>query len=421
MDITKTKNPREAAYLALLSSAREESFLIDSLAQWQAKCRPSIQDYHLAREVAYGTTRMALALDHLALQLADKKKLALKLREKILFRMGLYQFHYMDKIPLYAIVDETIKIAKIHCHESFVKFLNACLRKVEEIDPQLPKGETVPELSIRYSYPAYYVQELVQNFGLEKAEEIMEAGNRPSQTMFRVRPQASRPKEANGEIDFLAGTRCGMGVIRDPSLISNISSSSDYYIQNATPAELMSSLAQDFGAPKNILDLCSSPGGKLILAHDLYPDAELSANDVSSGKLKPLSENCAKYGISTTLSSVRGEEFPLAQKFDLVILDVPCSNTGVLNKRPEARWRLSQKTLEQLEEIQLQLLRRGIELLDKGGELWYLTCSVLKRENGRLIDKVCQELSLETRLKEAILPNADGWDGGFGCALRKIG
>lgn len=407
--------------MALLSSAREERFLIDSLTKWQQEGSPSVQDYHLAREIAYGTTRMLLALDYLAQQLADKQKLSLKLREKILFRMGLYQFFYMDKIPAYAIVDETIKIAKTHCHQTFVKFLNACLRKMEEVDPQLPKGETVPDLSVRFSYPVYYVHELVQNFGLEKAQEIMEAGNRPSSTMFRIRPHASSPEEVNGGIEMLAGTRCTMGVIRDTSLISMISSSPDYYIQNVTPAELMSSLGNDFENPESILDLCSSPGGKLICAHDQYPDAQLFANDISSEKLRPLSENCAKYSIPATLSSVRGEEFPLDRKFDLVILDVPCSNTGVLNKRPEARWRLSQKTLEQLEEIQLQLLRRGAELISDKGELWYITCSVLKRENSRLIDKICQELSLEVRHKEAILPNIDGWDGGFGCALRKSG
>lgn len=419
MKITETKNPREAAYLALLSSAREETFLIDALKLWKDKSSPSVQDYHLAREIAYGTTRMALALDHLAVQLTDKNKLTLKLREKILFRMALYQHFYMDRIPLYAIVDETIKVAKQHTHESFVKFLNACLRKVEDVDPQLPKGETVPELSVRYSYPAYYVQELVQNFGLEKAEEIMDASNRPSPTMFRVRAGASKPNVPNGEIDYLAGTRSAVGVIQETSLVPQIASSPDYYIQNVTPSEIMRTLAQELTPPEKILDLCASPGGKLISAHDIFPDAELYANDVSSDKLKPLSDNCAKYGVSATLTSYRGENYPTDQAFDLVILDVPCSNSGVLNKRPEARWRLSQKTVEQLEEIQIQLVKHAFQLIPEGGELWYITCSVLKRENARLIDRICQELPFEVRIQQAILPNADGWDGGFGCALRK--
>lgn len=417
MESITTTNPREAAYLALLSSAREESFLSDTLRVWKSGVSISEKDYHFAREIAYGTTRMASALDHLALQLAEKKKLSLKLKEKLFFRMALYQYFYMERVPLYAIVDEIVQLAKKYCHESFAKFLNACLRSLEKAKPELPKGDTVPDLSIRYSYPAFYVQELVQNFGLEKAEALMRAGNNPSPTMFRMRPEAPRPK-IDGGIDFLAGTHSPIGVIKDSSLVPEIAKSHHYYIQNVTPSELIFTLAQELPEPRSILDLCASPGGKLIAAHDYFPNAELFANDVSPDKLKPLSENCEKYGVQATLSSFRGEQYPVDQKFDLVILDVPCSNSGVLNKRPEARWRLSQKTMEHLEEIQLQLVRHALDLIFPEGEVWYMTCSVLKRENNRLIDKICRQFPVEVRKKEAFLPNLDGWDGGFACALK---
>ncbi len=414
-----TKNPREAAYLSLLASVREESFLTDTMIKWKIKMNPSVQDNHLAREIAYGTARMALALDYLATQLTDKKKLTLKLKEKVLLRTAIYQHFYMEKIPLYALVDETVKIGKKHCHESFVKFLNACLRRLSEVELQLPKGETVPELSIRYSYPAFYVQELVQNFGLDKAEEIMEVGNKPSPTMFRIRPVAKGHVEEADGIDLLTGTRVPIAILNDTSLIGEIATSSDYYIQNVTPAELIHVFSQECKEPARILDLCSSPGGKLISVHDQFPEAELFANDVSAEKLKPLSENCAKYNVTATLSSCRGEEFPVDQKYDVVILDVPCSNSGVLNKRPEARWRISQKTLEHLEEIQHQLLKHALELVSESGEIWYMTCSILKRENARFIQKMCDQYGLEVRMQEAILPNDMGWDGGFACALSK--
>jgi 16S rRNA (cytosine967-C5)-methyltransferase len=420
MEIKNTQNPREAAYFVLLASSREEIFVGDALRLWKQRCQPSDQDYHLAREIAYGVTRMAMALDHLATQLTDKQKLSLKLKEKLLFRMALYQYIYMERIPLYALVDETVKIAKKHCHETFVKFLNGCLRSLEETELELPKGETVPELGIRYSYPAYYVQELVQNYGLEKAKEIMESGNSASPTLFRIRPQSTQSLEVKEGVELLTGTRCPMGVVKDSSLVPEIAASPDYYIQNATPAELIAILAQDLPEPKRILDLCASPGGKLIAVHDHFPEAELFANDVSSDKLQPLSDNCAKYGVSATLSCYRGEQFPIDETFDLVILDVPCSNSGVLNKRPEARWRLSHKTMEHLEEIQLGLVKHSLELVAQGGEVWYITCSLLKRENNRLIKKICEEFPVEVRMQETILPNEDGWDGGFACALRKL-
>lgn len=415
-----TKNPRKAAFLALLMSIREGSFVGKDLEQWRSLQAPSPADFNLAKEIAYGTTRMALALDHIACQLASSQKLNLKLRERVLMRTAVYQFYYMDRIPSYAIVNETIEIAKEFCHSTFVKFLNAALRRLSETKPELPKGETVPEISIRYSYPTFFVQELIQNYGLENAKAIMEAGNTPSPTMVRIRSHEKRQIEETEGLEILAGTALPIAIVRDTSLIPSIAGSSEYYIQNITPTVLVQTLAKNAAYPKRILDLCASPGGKLIASHDQFPDSELFANDISPEKLKPLSENCAKYNISATLSSCRGEDYSSEEPFDLIILDVPCSNSGVLNKRPEARWRISQKNLEQLEELQLQLLKHAVTLLSENGEIWYFTCSILKRENSRLIKKACEKLSLKARTNETMFPNLDGWDGGFACALQKI-
>lgn len=167
-----TKNPREAAYIALLLSKREEIFVANALEQWRHKKSPSSSDFNLAKEIAYGSARMALALDFIAEQVAEKKKLNLKLRERILLRTAIYQCYYMNRIPFYAIANETIDIGKKYCHESFIRFLNATLRRLSEELPELPKGKTVPEIGTRYSYPAYYVQELIQNYGLKRRKKL---------------------------------------------------------------------------------------------------------------------------------------------------------------------------------------------------------------------------------------------------------
>ena len=414
------KDPREAAYIALLISAREETFLSDTLDRWHEAKKPSSMDFALAKEISYGSARMCLALDYIAEQLTDKKKLSLKLRERILLRTAIYQFFFMDRIPVYAITNETVGLAKKYCHETFVKFLNAALRRMSEAKPELPQGVTVPEIGIRYSYPVFFVQELIQNYGLENAEAILDAGNKPSPTMMRIRPEAKGDIQNQEGLSLLSGTSTPIAVINDPSLIPSLAASPDYYIQNITPALLIHSLASASKEPKRVLDMCASPGGKVIAVHDIFPNAELFANDVSADKLKPLSENCAKYGISATLSCSPGKEYTSDVPFDLVILDVPCSNSGVLNKRPEARWRLSQKKLEELEELQMQLIKSALNLISEDGEIWYMTCSVLKRENARLMAKACEAFNLQIRTKETIFPNADGWDGGFACALQKV-
>jgi 16S rRNA (cytosine967-C5)-methyltransferase len=103
----------------------------------------------------------------------------------------------------------------------------------------------------------------------------------------------------------------------------------------------------------------------------------------------------------------------------VIILDVPCSNSGVFNKRPEARWRLTAESLQELKEIQMKLLGHAAELLASGGVVWYLTCSILRDENEGLLSKACEQFGLVVEYSQTVLPNEDGWDGGFGALLRK--
>jgi len=194
--------------------------------------------------------------------------------------------------------------------------------------------------------------------------------------------------------------------------------STDYYIQNATPVQLFEFLAKGSFDPKRILDLCAAPGGKLLLAHDCFPNASLFANDVSEEKIKRLTENIAKYGLSAKVSCGPGEAFQSDQPFDLVVLDVPCSNTGVLNKRPEARWRLSPTGVRQLTEKAKMLIEKASSLISKNGRIWYMTCSILQEENQELIAQAEKLFNLKKTHEKLILPTAEGLDGGYAAELK---
>lgn len=173
--------PREAAYQALLNAYQEKGFISDTLEQWRREANPAPRDANLAQEIASGTARMAIALDAIAKQLSAKQKLQLKRKERILLQMAIYQHIYMDRIPPHAIVNETVSLAKKHCHPRFIPFLNAVLRKLTENTPELPKGDTATELSLRYAYPLFFVEELIKDYGLDTAKEIMKAENQPPQ------------------------------------------------------------------------------------------------------------------------------------------------------------------------------------------------------------------------------------------------
>lgn len=416
----KTKNPREAAYLALLASLRDEGFIADALELWRKESSPSSVDFHFAQQIACGSAQMALSLDYLAEQVSDKKKLSLKLKEKALLRLAFYQYYFLDRIPLYAIADESIKLAHKYCHKTFAGFLNATLRKLADNKMNLPEMETVHDISIRYSYPKYFVQQLIADYGLESAKEILSAGNSPAPTMVRIRSESAKQvTSAIPGLEIIQREPFKMAVLRDTALLQQIVASPGYYIQNITPVSLINKLAEESQNPKSILDLCASPGGKLLVAHDLFPEAKLFANDVSPEKLERLTDNCKKYSIDASIACGNGEEYVSNELFDLIILDVPCSNSGVLNKRPEARWRISKESLTEIERIQRKLIAHASTLLAADGELWYLTCSILKKENETLTKSICNQLGLKIRFQYTQLPNRDGWDGGFACAIRR--
>ena len=183
------------------------------------------------------------------------------------------------------------------------------------------------------------------------------------------------------------------------------------YIQNKTFVDLLLEMKNHFkGSPKRILDMAAAPGGKLILIHDLYPQSLLFANDIETKKLK---ENLQKYQVEAEVTTQPAELYETTEKFDLIICDVPCSNSGVLGKRPEARWRLSEENVDAHQQKQLKFLKHAKSLLKKGGQIWYMTCSILKEEN----EEVCERSGLKVQFQKTHLPNALGDDGGFGAIL----
>jgi len=395
-------NAREAAFLAHLTALNSKSYSSDVLNEWKKLNNVSIEDFRLAQHIAFGSIQMQATLDYLATKLCTH--LPAKKKEKVLLRQALYQYYFLQKIPLHAIVNETIKIAKKHCHHTFAHFLNAVLRKVHTLPLSLPE-----DLSIRYSVPKLFVDLLQQEYGEEKTEQILDISNQPPMHMARLR---------SSQIPENCAMLCHepLQMVVGDNLLS-LAESSAIYIQNRTPGTLFATLAKDLPSPSSILDLCASPGGKLLLAHDFFPTAQLYANDVSPERMRKLLQNCQKYSLNATISCSKGEEYASTQKFDLIILDVPCSNSGVLNKRPEARWRITEEALLELDALQRKLALHALSLLSDKGELWYMTCSILRQENENFIQWLCANTKAAIRKECKILPNSQGYDGGYACAL----
>ena len=389
---------RKAVFNALLAVYREEGFLSDLLEVWKQKNHPSDRDFRLAFELGMGTIRRTYTLDAVAKDLSSTGKLSLKLKEKVLVRMALYQVLFMDSMPLYAVADEMVNLAKSICHSRFGQFLNALMHQLD--------GYTMKpsdDLSAQYSFAPAFVDELIHDYGEKQAIEVMECLNERHLPMMRLRNKKSD--------QALYQSQMGDCVICSDSVQAH-GKDPGVYIQNVTPIYLIDHLIKRLPKPpEQILDLCAAPGGKLLALHDAFPDAKLTANEVSWERGKILHSNLEKYAMEAQVTHEDGRQFHSSKHFDLIILDVPCSNTGVMGKKPEARLRYHP---EQLIQLQSALLTHCKRLLKEDGQVWYLTCSILKRENEKVIQRADFSAVGDPI---TILPNREGWDGGFGCAL----
>lgn len=405
----KLLTAREAAFFAYGSALAERGFMESSLEKWKEKCSPKECDVRLAQEIAYGTCRRQKTLDY---YLSKYCELPRKKKEKALLRQALYQMVYMDRVPAYAIVDAACQIAKKHVSRPFSGFLNALLRRIDVKSLSLPTGNSLEEISIRTSFPTFLVEQVTEAFGKERAEELLRCQNEVFLPQARCRGEDPLTQE-------LLLLEKKHYLIPKRALLQRVADSSSFYIQNRTPAFLMEMLVGCLEKPpKTVLDLTASPGGKLLLAYDLLEGASFVANDVSGEKRSRLEQNCQKYGIECEVTEHLGQEYPLERQFDLLLLDAPCSNTGVLHKRPEARWRVSESSLAAHVALQTALLERGAKLLAPGGVIFYMTCSILPEENEKLLARVCKTLGLVCVQKRLILPDEKGLDGGFGAFLQ---
>eukprot|EP00741_Cyanophora_paradoxa_P018370 tig00000204_g17737.t1 len=467
---TASADPREAAYFAVLAWLRDEAFVQDYISSWIAQARPSAADVAMAREIASGTVRRFLSLDRILANIGGPK-LDLRRKERVIFLTAIYQHVFMDRIPLYAIVNEAVKLArKYGKRQNFLSLVNAVLRKLpdeaETLLDALPQGTTADDIAVRYSYPPFLVKRLVASYGLEETQRLLEVSNlQPMVTARRMEPLADPAgvdpetragDEAAGVFPYrgLPELEEAMWVVEERRTgLARVVQGRDFYVQNLTPALLLARLAAGLPEPpRRVLDLCSAPGGKtlglaqLLARRGWLDDCELWANDVAPGKLERMRENFDKYGLRVRTVMAPGELFGVpaerwpespctppegalagwgdeavaaAGTFDVVLVDAPCSNSGVLHKRPEARWRIAgPESVHALQGTQMALLARAAGLVRPGGQVWYTTCSVLPEENGRLAERACETLPFRMGgYSETVVPSLEGFDGGFGCLL----
>lgn len=344
-----------------------------------------------AHELAYGATRLRGRLDHLISRHVHRGLESLHPGVLEVLRLGSYQLLYMASVPAYAAVSESVDQARVEAGAGAAGLVNAVLRKVASDGDALalfPSFQDDPEafLSTWGSHPRWLVARWVRARGVEGARALVEANNlRPSVCLV---PLDVEPEEACSRLAAAGlvaqpvgmGTRCvrlGEGV----SPVAALQALPHSIAQD--PAANLVTVYADVPIGTKVADLCAAPGGKALAVSGRAPG--ILAIDRSESRLHMVRANAARTGRALALVVADARRPPI-REVDVVLLDAPCSGTGTLSRRPDARWRLRPETIADLANVQRELLIPAADTVRRGGLLVYSTCTLEPEENGAQVD-----------------------------------
>ena len=409
------------------------------------------RDSDLVTELVYGTLRRRGTLDCV---LAAFSRLPLKkIQPRVLeiLRLGAYQLLFLDKVPAPAAVNEAAGTARRVSSAGAVGFVNGCLRSLARAivakggepggDPRcaIPLGEgawcllecpvlpdpakSLPDyLAAAWSHPEWLVRRWLSRFGEAVTRQLCELDNAHPGVVLRVNHLRTSREALIAEL--VRGGRWARPLgsqhvmLDHPGALADLPALRDGLctVQGVAASAAAVALAPQPG--ERVLDVCSAPGSKACqLAELAEGQASVVALDISAKRLLQVGENARRLGVRTVWP-VAGDgaacERLFQADFDAALVDVPCSNTGVLARRVESRWRLSEAKIPELARLQKGLLASAARVVRPGGRLAYSTCSLEPEENEQVVESLCTERG-DCRVIESktILPSETGDDGGY--------
>lgn len=404
------------------------------------------RDRRFVFEIVYGVLRHKLTLDYIIDHyLTDKINQNDEAIYRIL-RIGIYQLVYMNKVPDHAAVNESVKLAKTDPSSMrFSSLINAVMRNLinhKKIIPLPdPQKDLSYRLSIEYSHPKWLVDRWLKTYGLAKTKQILSFNNEKPHTYLRRKIRDISRQQFEADIRTLCEQATGYlnlyYKLKKSLLPENIQMIQQGICNVQAPSSGWVVALMDVKKGEHLLDLCAAPGGKTALLSELTGDSgTVCACEIKWQRLSSVVETVARMNLNNVYPLLcDGSKPPFTGVFDKVLLDAPCSGTGVLNRHPDARWIKTQEDISQLVATQKKLLDSAALLLDKGGILVYSTCSIEPEENQVQVENFLKEhpeFSLDTLPDSipdkyidnkgylSITPYEHGMDGMFGARLKKI-
>ena len=416
------------------------------------------RDRDLTTELVYGTLRRRGTLDRLVAAFSRVPLPKIQPRVLEILRLGAYQLVFLDKVPASAAVNEAVKIAKQVSSQGAAGFVNGCLRSLGRAivatgggqgdDPRraVPLGDgafclfdrpVLPDparslaehLAAAHSFPAWLVRRWLSRYDAATCRQLLEAANAAPGVVLRINHLRTTQDDLLAELAHTGrwARPAGPGhvVLEQAGDLSRLRALRDGL---CTVQGMAASAAAPMLAPaagERLLDVCSAPGSKACQLAELAGNcATVVALDISAARLRLVAENAERLGAKAVLPVAADGcacEQVFAAEFDAALVDVPCSNTGVLARRVESRWRLSEERISRLAELQLSLVASAASVVRPGGRLVYSTCSLEPEENEGVIEKLCGDRAdLCAAESRTYLPLEPGADGGYVALLYRM-
>lgn len=446
-----SEGARRAAWRILLAWEAKGNALEALREDYFRKSQHEARDRALVTELTQGTVRNLLFLDHTIKASLDRPDAVLPLPVLTAIRLGAYQLIYLHKIPAHAAVKESVQIIKDSRYHRFSPLVNAVLRSVSRKGPEAVPGideDPLRHLELANSSPRWFVKQLVSSQGVENTSQILQALNRPPSITLRVNTSRISRDDLLREL-HRQGVQSVPGKLAETAILLEERTApwelgpfkDGLCTIQDEGAQLIAPLLAPFPGGL-ILDACSAPGGKAgHLAQMSNGHGCIIAADINHKRIRMMADSLSRLGSGNVrlLSSDLGSSgLPFfGEIFDGILLDAPCSGTGVLRRHPEGKWKKDPRTITGMTATQLDLLESMASVLKKGGRLLYTTCSLLKEENEAVVDRFLKQddsmvrLNLSERFPEMrrdlfsdrgelrLWPHIHGCDGFFASLMEK--
>jgi len=393
-------------------------------------------DKALLQEICFGVMRYLPQLEAVCSQLMTKPLIKQLRPLQFLLYVGIYQLKFM-RIPDHAAISETVEAARELKGQSLTKLINAILRNVQR-QPQLFDFSAAPA-AVQYNHPGWLINQLQQAYP-QQWQALLEANQQKAPLWLRVNINKINPTDyaaalTRAGIDYtrpLAGLPAAIKLAQAQD-VTNLPGYNEGWFSVQDAAAQHAATLLDVNDGQRILDACCAPGGKTCHILELAPEAELTALDKEPKRLLRVHDNLTRLGLTATViaaDAAEPQQWWQGQLFDRILLDVPCSATGVIRRHPDIRWLRKKADIDVLVALQQRILQQCWALLAPGGKLLYATCSVLPSENNLQIAQFLQQQNdarlvvlpqqgAEQPFGWQILPGEQDMDGFFYALLSK--